>query len=178
MNPLPSPRPRNMNQRIQKLAAHNGLLYTELYGSPYPRHIPAEESDTVYAEFADSILRECISILNKRKDHAVIVECIQEIEQKLMTTTNDTLEELMKRLKNEIQKDTESLTQKQRLLQETALQLLANQSQELEQQKQSIPENKNQLILQRLVQLYNEVPLEYCGHVLSAMEVIEKNSTQ
>jgi len=54
-----------MNERIQELAEQSGL-YVDLDGTPWPRAMSAEESETAYKKFAQLIVQECARVQHKR----------------------------------------------------------------------------------------------------------------
>jgi hypothetical protein len=47
-----------MNERILKLAVKAGM-YVDLNGTPWPRAMSAEESESAYKKFAQLVVREC-----------------------------------------------------------------------------------------------------------------------
>ena len=77
-----------MNERIKELADQLGPVATignwgrvEWANDVYPQF-----GDKMYAaidlqKFAELIVRECVDILNTRKDHSVIVNSIKEIKE-------------------------------------------------------------------------------------------------
>ena len=48
-----------MNKQILKLAVEAGM-YVDLNGTPWPRAMSAEESESAYKKFAQLVVRECL----------------------------------------------------------------------------------------------------------------------
>ena len=78
-----------MNKRIRDLGMQAGL-YVDLNGTPWPRAMSAEESELAYEKFAELIVRECISIVAKRKDQAIDDGC--NVDEAMSVAEMDLLE--------------------------------------------------------------------------------------
>ena len=52
-----------MSPRIQELAKEAGM-YVDLNGTPWPKWMGAEDCEQAYAKFAESIVRECMQVLD------------------------------------------------------------------------------------------------------------------
>ena len=59
-----------MNQRFKLLAQQAGM-YVDLGGNSWPKSMSAEECEVAYAKFAELIVKECVSIVAKRKNQAI-----------------------------------------------------------------------------------------------------------
>ncbi len=55
-----------MNNRLQELA-NQAELYVDLYGRPYPRAMSAEEADAAYKKYGQSIVQECVDVVQNIK---------------------------------------------------------------------------------------------------------------
>ena len=53
-----------MNKQIQKLAEQAGL-YVDLNGKPWPKWLGAEECELAYARFAELIVEECTTVIER-----------------------------------------------------------------------------------------------------------------
>ena len=53
-----------MNQQIQKLAEQAGM-YVDVNGEPWPKWMGAEECEAVYARFAELIVEECATVIER-----------------------------------------------------------------------------------------------------------------
>jgi len=78
-----------MNEQIRKLGVEAGL-YVDLDGTLWPRAMSAEESELAYEKFAELIVRECISIVAKRKDQAIDDGC--NVDEAMSVAEMDLLE--------------------------------------------------------------------------------------
>lgn len=59
-----------MNERIEELAQEAGM-YVDLNGNSWPKSMSAEECEVAYKRFAELIVKECVSIVAKRKNQAI-----------------------------------------------------------------------------------------------------------
>jgi len=53
-----------MNNRIKELAQEAGM-YVDLKGEPWPRWMGAEECEEAYARFAQLLINECTTVVEK-----------------------------------------------------------------------------------------------------------------
>lgn len=53
-----------MNKRIKELAEQAGM-YVEVKGEPWPKWMGAEECEAAYARFAELIVEECATVVEK-----------------------------------------------------------------------------------------------------------------
>jgi hypothetical protein len=53
-----------MNTQFQKLAEQAGM-YVDLNGKPWPKWMGAEECDQAYAKFAELIVQECATVIER-----------------------------------------------------------------------------------------------------------------
>ena len=54
----------NMHPQIQKLAEQAGM-YVDVNGEPWPRWMGAEECEAAYARFAQLIVEECTTVIER-----------------------------------------------------------------------------------------------------------------
>jgi hypothetical protein len=54
----------NMHPQIQKLAEQAGM-YVDVKGEPWPRWMGAEECEAAYARFAQLIVEECTTVIER-----------------------------------------------------------------------------------------------------------------
>jgi len=57
-----------MNKQILKLAVEAGM-YVDLNGTPWPRAMSAEESESAYKKFAQLIVKECAEVADKAEPY-------------------------------------------------------------------------------------------------------------
>jgi len=57
-----------MNKQIRQLAIEAGL-YVDLNGTPWPRAMSAEESESAYKKFAQLIVKECAEVADKAEPY-------------------------------------------------------------------------------------------------------------
>ena len=53
-----------MNSRFQELAQQAGM-YVDLDGKPWPKWMGAEECEVAYARFAELIVQECTTVIER-----------------------------------------------------------------------------------------------------------------
>ena len=53
-----------MNKRIKELAEQAGM-YVEVKGEPWPKWMGAEECEAAYARFAQLIVEECTTVIER-----------------------------------------------------------------------------------------------------------------
>lgn len=78
-----------MTNRLQALA-NQAELYVDLCGRPYPRAMSAEEADAAYKKYGQSIVQECVDVIQNIKpqygdyrdqiEMAQLVYCIGQIK--------------------------------------------------------------------------------------------------